>query len=68
VQLRRVIIRYLAMFIGVLPILIVQRPEIQLREDGLAPETFDLVEFRAFIVAEIARWKPMLRETGFAAQ
>jgi hypothetical protein len=32
------------------------------------PETFDLAEFRAFIVAEIARWKPMLRETGFAAQ
>jgi hypothetical protein len=32
------------------------------------PETFDLAEFRAFIVAEIARWKAMLKETGFAAQ
>jgi tripartite-type tricarboxylate transporter receptor subunit TctC len=40
----------------------------RLREDGLVPETLDLAEFRAFIVAEIAHWKPMLRETGFAAQ
>ena len=48
----------------------VQRPDIQkrLREDGLIPESFDLVEFRAFIVQEIARWKPMLKETGFAAR
>jgi tripartite-type tricarboxylate transporter receptor subunit TctC len=49
---------------------LVQRSDIQkrLREDGLVPEPFDLVEFRAFITQEIARWKPMLKETGFAAQ
>ncbi len=48
----------------------VRRPDIQkrLREDGLVPEPFDLAEFRAFIVQEIARWKPMLKETGFVAQ
>jgi hypothetical protein len=40
-------------------------------EDGLIPEPYDAAEFRAFIVQEIeeiARWKPMLKETGFAAQ
>lgn len=49
---------------------LVQRPDIQkrLREDGLVPELFDVAEFRAFIAGEIARWKPMLKETGFAAQ
>ena len=48
----------------------VQRPDIQkrLREDGLVAEPFDIAEFRAFISQEIARWKPMLKETGFAAQ
>jgi tripartite-type tricarboxylate transporter receptor subunit TctC len=48
----------------------VQRPDIQkrLREDGLVAETFTVDEFRNFIVAETARWKPMLVETGLAAQ
>ncbi len=47
-----------------------QRPDIQkrLREDGLVAETFTVDEFRNFIVAETARWKPMLVETGLAAQ
>ena len=47
----------------------VRRPEIaqRLRQDGLVAETFSLDEFRNFIVAEAARWKPMLVETGFAA-
>ena len=46
----------------------VQRPEIRkrLREDGLVPETYSLDEFRNFIIAETARWKPMLVETGLA--
>ena len=47
----------------------VQKPDIQkrLREDGLVAETFTVDEFRNFIVAEAARWKPMLVETGLAA-
>ncbi len=48
----------------------VLRPDVQkrLREDGLVAETFTVDEFREFIVAETARWKPMLIETGLAAQ
>jgi len=47
----------------------VQKPEFQkrLREDGLIAETFNVDEFRNFIIAESARWKPMLIETGLAA-
>jgi tripartite-type tricarboxylate transporter receptor subunit TctC len=47
----------------------VQKPEFQkrLREDGLIAETFNVDEFRNFIIAETARWKPMLIETGLAA-
>ena len=46
----------------------VRRPDIakRLREDGLVAETFTVDEFRDFIVAETARWKPMLIETGLA--
>jgi len=40
---------------------------VRLREGGLIAEPLDLTEFRAFIVAEISRWKPMLEETGFVA-
>lgn len=45
------------------------RPDIQdrLREEGLVPETMSLDDFRAFIIAETARWKPMLQVTGLAA-
>jgi len=47
----------------------VQTPEFQkrLREDGLISETFNVDEFHNFIIAETARWKPMLIETGLAA-
>lgn len=38
------------------------------REDGPVAEPFDVAEFRAFILQEIARWKPMLEPAGFAAQ
>jgi hypothetical protein len=31
-------------------------------------EPYEVAAFRAFIVQEIARWKPMLEEAGFAAQ
>jgi hypothetical protein len=34
---------------------------------GLMPQPYDIVAFLAFIVQEIARRKPMLKETGFAA-
>lgn len=46
----------------------VLRPDVQkrLREDGLVAETFGLDEFRDFIVAETAHWKPLLIETGLA--
>jgi len=42
------------------------RPDVanRLRQDGLVAETFTVDEFRSFIVAETARWKPMLIETG----
>jgi putative tricarboxylic transport membrane protein len=45
-----------------------QRPDIRKRlsEDGLVAETFSVDAFRDFIVAETARWKPMLIETGLA--
>jgi tripartite-type tricarboxylate transporter receptor subunit TctC len=48
----------------------VLRPDIakRLREDGLVAETFGVDEFRDFIIEETARWKPMLIETGLAAQ
>jgi tripartite-type tricarboxylate transporter receptor subunit TctC len=44
------------------------RPEVanRLRQDGLVAETFTVDEFRNFIMAESARWKPMLIETGLA--
>jgi tripartite-type tricarboxylate transporter receptor subunit TctC len=44
------------------------RPDVatRLRQDGLVAETFTVDEFRNFIVAESARWKPMLIETGLA--
>jgi tripartite-type tricarboxylate transporter receptor subunit TctC len=44
------------------------RPDVanQLRRDGLVAETFTVDEFRNFITAESARWKPMLIETGLA--
>jgi tripartite-type tricarboxylate transporter receptor subunit TctC len=38
----------------------------RLRQDGLVADTFTVDEFRNFIVAESARWKPMLIETGLA--
>jgi tripartite-type tricarboxylate transporter receptor subunit TctC len=37
----------------------------RLRGEGLVAETFSVEEFRKFIVAETARWKPMLVITGF---
>jgi tripartite-type tricarboxylate transporter receptor subunit TctC len=44
------------------------RPDVanRLRQDGLVAETFTVDEFRNFIVAESARWKPILIETGLA--
>jgi tripartite-type tricarboxylate transporter receptor subunit TctC len=47
----------------------VKRPDIaqRLRQDGLVAEPLGLDEFHAFIVAETARWKPVLVETGLAA-
>jgi tripartite-type tricarboxylate transporter receptor subunit TctC len=44
------------------------RPDVanRLRQDGLVAETFTVDEFHNFIVAETARWKPMLIETGVA--
>ena len=44
------------------------RPDVanRLRQDGLVAETFTVDEFRNFVVAETARWKPMLIETGLA--
>jgi len=44
------------------------RPDVanRLRQDGLVAETFTVGEFHNFIVAETARWKPMLVETGVA--
>lgn len=44
------------------------RPDIakRLREDGLVAEKFTVDEFRNFIIAETARWKPMLIEAGLA--
>jgi tripartite-type tricarboxylate transporter receptor subunit TctC len=47
----------------------VRKPQIaqRLQEDGLVAETFGLEEFRAFIAAEAARWRPVLVETGLAA-
>jgi tripartite-type tricarboxylate transporter receptor subunit TctC len=46
----------------------VRKPEIaqRLREDGLVAETFSVDEFRKFITAEAARFRPMLLETGLA--
>lgn len=45
------------------------RPETQkrLREDGLIAESFDVAAYRAFIVGEAVRWKPMVLEAGIAA-
>jgi hypothetical protein len=37
-------------------------------DDGLVPEPFDVAEFRAFILQKVARSKPVLKETGFAAR
>jgi tripartite-type tricarboxylate transporter receptor subunit TctC len=47
----------------------VRKPEIQsrLRADGLVPEIMSIAEFRGFIIAEAARWKPMLKAAGLAA-
>ena len=47
----------------------VQRPDIEkrLRADGLVPEALSLAELRGLIVAETARWKPLLKEVGLAA-
>ena len=46
-----------------------RKPEIQsrLRADGLVPEIMSIAEFRGFIIAEAARWKPMLKAAGLAA-
>ena len=46
-----------------------RKPEIQsrLRADGLVPEIMSIAEFRGFIIAEAAHWKPMLKAAGLAA-
>ncbi len=48
----------------------VRRPEIEkrLREDGLIADPMTVDEFHDFILAETARWKPMLIDTGLASQ
>jgi len=40
----------------------------RLREDGMLTELLNAHAFGAFIDAEIARWQPVIKSAGFAAQ
>jgi tripartite-type tricarboxylate transporter receptor subunit TctC len=40
----------------------------RLREDGMVTERLDVKAFGAFIDGEIARWQPVIKSAGFAAQ